>query len=120
GPLVAFRWQDGEFVEQDVSSNCIYSPNLDLDLVVLDDQLRLFDPQTQALLKAPAEEADAREQAEAMRERAEALRTRAEAERDRVELARRQEAQAREKAEVEVARLRQVLKEQKRGPQTPS
>ena len=65
GPFVAFHWLDGKFVEQDVSSNHFYSPALNLDLVVHDGLLRLVDSQTGLLLKTPAEEANARQRAEA-------------------------------------------------------
>ncbi len=74
GPFVASHWCDGKFVEQDVSSNRIYSPALDLDLVVQDGLLRLADPQTGLLLRTPTEEADGRERAEAGRKQADAER----------------------------------------------
>ena len=72
GPFVAYHWHDGEFVKQEMTSNRIYSPNLDLDLVVHEGWLRLFDPRTLTLLRTPAEEADGRERAESAREQAEA------------------------------------------------
>ena len=122
GPFVAFHWSDGKFVEQDVSSNRIYSPALELDLVVQDGTLRLFDPRTRTLLLTATEEADAREQAEADREQAEADREQAEAEREQAraecKLAkadREKEKANREQAEAELTQLRQELEALKRS-----
>ncbi|MFM9960918.1 MAG: Uma2 family endonuclease [Planctomycetaceae bacterium] len=81
GPFAAYHWQDGEFAKQELTSNRIYSPNLDLDLVVHNGFLRLFDPRTLTLLRTPAE----------------------------AEAAYLAEAQARQKAEAEVARLRREI-----------
>ncbi|MFM9960917.1 MAG: Uma2 family endonuclease [Planctomycetaceae bacterium] len=125
GTFVAYHWQDGEFVRQEMTSNRIYSPNLELDLVVHEGWLRVFDPHTLTLLRTPAEEADDRERAEAERERAEADRERALAARrdaeaacERAKLAQRDEAQARQQAESELIRLRQELDALKHAAQS--
>ena len=105
GPFVAFHWRDGTFVEQDVSSNRLYSPALDLELIVQDGVLRLADPHTSLLLMTPAEEADGRKRAEAERRQEKAARRQAEAKLDQ--------------AESELIRLRQELDALKRARQTP-
>ena len=116
GPFVAFLSCDGKLVEQDVSSNRIYSPALGLDLVVQDGSLRLFDPRTRTLLLTPSEAADAHEQAvidlkqaDADLELAEFERERAECRRERAEADRERERTEREQLEAEVTRLRQEI-----------
>ncbi len=91
--LRGFRLQGGEYIP--MVGTRLASEVLGLDLVVEDDQLRLYNPHTAERLRTHAEAEAARREAEAARREAEAARQEAEA--------------ARQEAEAENTRLREEL-----------
>jgi hypothetical protein len=68
-PLIGFRLEDREYVEMELENNRLHSDELGLDLVIVENTLRLFDPLTEKFLLTPDEEAEARMRAEAEVER---------------------------------------------------
>jgi Uma2 family endonuclease len=68
-PLIGFRLEDREYVEMEMKDNRLHSDELGLDLVIIENMLRLFDPLTGKFLSTPDEEAEARMRAEAEVER---------------------------------------------------
>lgn len=68
-PLIGFRLEDREYVEMELKDDRLHSDELDLDLVISGNSLRLFDPLTGKFLLTPDEEAEARMRAEAEVER---------------------------------------------------
>jgi len=108
-PLLAYRWENGEFQEVPVVQGRVTSEVLGLEFVDTGQTLRLYDPRQARFLPTPAEEAAAREaEAVARRQAEEALRAEAVARRQ-VEEALRAEAEARRRAEAEIQRLRREL-----------
>ena len=99
-PLIGFHLIGDAYVEISVlASGGLPSVVLGLEFHVLDESLGIYDPEAEAWLKTSAERAeDAEERAEDAEERVEAAEERAT-----------QEADARHKAEVEVARLQEEL-----------
>jgi Uma2 family endonuclease len=67
-PLRVFRLHGKAYVEEMVIGNRVLSSELGLELVLIEKTLRLFNPRTQEFLRTPAEEATARQQAEARAE----------------------------------------------------
>jgi Uma2 family endonuclease len=99
----------------------LYSDVLGLELVLVMDQLRLYDRQSQRFLLTPDETAEAQRQAEEARRQADAARQRAEdaqhqeqLARQRAEDAQHQEQLARQQAQEEAARLRAELERVKK------
>lgn len=112
-PLLAYRWEGGEYREVEVVGGRVRSEALGLELVDTGETLRLYDPREGRMLPTPAEEAALREaEAEARQRMEEALRAEIEARR-RIEEALRAEAEARRQAEAEIKRLRQQLERKK-------
>ena len=68
-PLIGFRLEDREYVEMELENGRLHSDELGLDLVIVENTLRLFDPLTGKFLLTPDEEAEARMRAEAEVER---------------------------------------------------
>ncbi len=84
---------------------------LDLELGEQAGELRLYEPVTKEWLLSPAEEAEAREQAEAKVQQEFLARRQAEARAQQAEARAQQEYLARQQAEAELARLRDLLGE---------
>jgi hypothetical protein len=68
-PLIGFRLEDRDYVEMELKGDHMRSDELGLDLVIVGNTLRLFDPLSGKFLLTPEEEADARIRAEAEVER---------------------------------------------------
>jgi Uma2 family endonuclease len=68
-PLIGFRLEDREYVEMELKDDRLHSDELGLDLVIVENTLRLLDPLTGKFLLTPGEEAAARMRAEAEVER---------------------------------------------------
>src|SRR5215470_4412355 len=68
-PLIGFRLEDREYVEMELENGRLHSDELGLDLVIVENTLRLFDPGAGKFLMTPDEEAEARIRAEAEVER---------------------------------------------------
>jgi Uma2 family endonuclease len=68
-PLIGFRLEDREYVEMELNGDRLHSDELGLDLVIVENTLRLLDPLTGNLLLTTDEEAEARLRAEAEVER---------------------------------------------------
>ncbi len=109
--LMGFTLVDGVYVPiSPVASGGLHSPSLGLDFHADNDGLGIYDPVADRWLQTPAESASARAEREATRaeeeaERAEREATRAKEEAERAE----REATRAEKAEAEVAQLREEL-----------
>ena len=96
-PLMGFRLVGDDYVEiAPLANGGILSATLGLEFHLLEDTFGIYDPETQEWIKTAAE--DAEERAEDAEERAEDAEERAN-----------QEANARHKAETEVARLQAEL-----------
>ncbi|MBI2193682.1 MAG: Uma2 family endonuclease [Planctomycetes bacterium] len=114
--LTGFRLEGGGYVEMGRRGSRLRSEMLGLELGVVGNWLRLFEPSTGEKLLIPSEEAEARAAAEAKarqeadgrRQEAEA-RAAAEAKARQEADGRRQEAEARQAAEAEARRLAQDL-----------
>jgi Uma2 family endonuclease len=99
-------------------SDRLYSDVVGLDLVLVSDQLRLYDPGSRRFLLTPSEAAEARRQADAARQHAEDARRQADAARQHAEDARRQAEDAQRQTEQENARLRAELERVKKELRT--
>ena len=100
--LAAMRLVGAQFEETEVKDGAVHSDVLGLDLVDTGRTLRLRDPRTGHFLPTRQEIIKAQQQAEAARQQAEAAQQQA-------ETRARAEAEAREKAETELAQLREEL-----------
>jgi Uma2 family endonuclease len=112
-PLQGYRLVRGRYVRTRPVKGRLPSKVLGLHLERDGWQLRLYDPKTRQRLLIPAEEHEARVQAEAAQQQAVAAQQQAEAGQQR-------EAAARQQAEAEVERLRQELEAlRRRVPRSP-
>jgi Uma2 family endonuclease len=68
-PLIGFRLEDRDYVEMELENGRLHSNELGLDLVIVENTLRLLDPLTEKFLLTPDEEADGRMRAETEVER---------------------------------------------------
>src|SRR5215470_13800476 len=68
-PLIGFRLEDREYMEMELKDDRLHSDELGLDLVIIENTLRLFDPLNGKFLLTPDEEAEARMRAQAEVER---------------------------------------------------
>ncbi len=67
-PLMAFRRQNGNLVEEEVIDSRIFSPRLELEIVWKENTFRLFDSQTNDFLLTLEESEEKRKQAESENE----------------------------------------------------
>jgi len=67
--LIGFRLEDREYMEMELKDDRLHSDELGLDLVIIENTLRLFDPLNGKFLLTPDEEAEARMRAQAEVER---------------------------------------------------
>ena len=120
--LGGFRLSGGSWIPiLTRAGQAVRSDALGLDLLVVDDVLRLRDPLSGALLLTPSERVEVHQAAEAARQRAEAGREEAEAARHRAEVARQeaevacQEAEATHQRDLERIRVFEAEVKRLRG-----
>ena len=116
-PLMGYRLKEGSYIPISSVEERLPSEVLGLELGLVDEELRLYDPQKKAWVLKPEEEAEAKaQQAEAKAQQAEAKAQQAETKAQQEAKARQQaeakallESIARQQAETELARLRAEL-----------